>query len=121
MAAPTMSRQNSAQRPLRKKGKDLPFPLNLYQTAVGKKWVMAVTGIMLLGFVVSHMFDEKLAWAAGAVYVYEPDGTGGYAETKLTASDGALQQQFGNSVAVFDDTVMIPSSWLCQSDSRPCG
>ena len=50
-----MTKQNSAQRPLRKKGKELPFPLSLYQTAVGKKWVMAVTGIILLGFVISHM------------------------------------------------------------------
>ena len=55
MAAPTMPRENSAQRPLREQGRDLPFPLSLYQTAVGKKWVMAVTGIILLGFVVSHM------------------------------------------------------------------
>ncbi|MEM7338335.1 MAG: succinate dehydrogenase cytochrome b subunit [Actinomycetota bacterium] len=55
MAAPTMPKQNSAQRPLRPKSRELPFPLNLYQTAVGKKWVMAVTGIILLGFVISHM------------------------------------------------------------------
>jgi len=41
--------------PLRPKKKDLPFPLNLYQTAVGKKWVMAVTGIGLVGFVLFHM------------------------------------------------------------------
>lgn len=33
----------------------LPWPLNLYQTAVGKKWVMAITGLGLVGFVVSHM------------------------------------------------------------------
>jgi succinate dehydrogenase / fumarate reductase, cytochrome b subunit len=29
--------------------------LELYRSAVGKKWVMAITGIMLLGFVVAHM------------------------------------------------------------------
>jgi succinate dehydrogenase / fumarate reductase cytochrome b subunit len=40
---------------LRARRKSLPFPLSLYQTAVGKKWVMAVTGIMVLGFVVAHM------------------------------------------------------------------
>lgn len=55
MAAPTMTRDTSAERPLRRKARDLPFPLNLYQTAVGKKWVMAITGIILLGFVISHM------------------------------------------------------------------
>lgn len=58
MAAPTTTKQNSAQRPLRPKGRELPFPLNLYQTSVGKKWVMAVTGIMLLGFVLFHMLGN---------------------------------------------------------------
>ncbi len=47
--------KNSAATPLRSKPKQLPFPLNLYQTAVGKKWVMAVTGLMLVGFVFAHM------------------------------------------------------------------
>ncbi len=41
--------------PLRKRPRQLPFPLNLYQTAVGKKWVMAVTGLGLIGFVIAHM------------------------------------------------------------------
>jgi succinate dehydrogenase / fumarate reductase cytochrome b subunit len=62
VAAPTAPRNasgtNSASRPLRSTGKAWPFPLNLYQTAVGKKWVMAVTGIMLLGFVLFHMFGN---------------------------------------------------------------
>jgi succinate dehydrogenase / fumarate reductase cytochrome b subunit len=31
------------------------FLLDLYSTAVGKKYVMAITGIMLLGFVLVHM------------------------------------------------------------------
>jgi succinate dehydrogenase / fumarate reductase cytochrome b subunit len=53
-----MTRQTSAQRPLRKKPRPLPFPLNLYQTAVGKKWAMAVTGLVLLGFVISHMIGN---------------------------------------------------------------
>jgi succinate dehydrogenase / fumarate reductase cytochrome b subunit len=65
MAAPTTPRVDrttprvdSAARPLRPKGRELPFPLSLYQTSVGKKWVMAVTGIMLLGFVVVHMLGN---------------------------------------------------------------
>ena len=33
----------------------LPWPLAFYSTSVGKKWVMAITGIMLLGFVLVHM------------------------------------------------------------------
>ncbi len=33
----------------------LPFPVELYRSAVGKKYVMAITGIMLMGFVFAHM------------------------------------------------------------------
>lgn len=58
MAAPTTSRTSSADKPIRTRKKDLPFPLNLYQTAVGKKWVMAITGLMLLGFVLVHMIGN---------------------------------------------------------------
>ncbi len=58
MAAPTTNRVDSADRPLRPKRAERPFPLNVYQTAVGKKWVMAVTGIMLLGFVLFHMLGN---------------------------------------------------------------
>ena len=60
VAAPSAARPagNSAARPLRPSKKRWPFPLNLYQNAVGKKWVMAVTGIMLLGFVLFHMFGN---------------------------------------------------------------
>lgn len=36
----------------------LPWPLNLYQTAIGKKWVMGLTGLGLVGFVVAHMIGN---------------------------------------------------------------
>jgi len=32
-----------------------PWPLNLYASAVGKKWVMAVTGVIGLLFITGHM------------------------------------------------------------------
>lgn len=35
--------------------RSLPYPLALYQTAVGKKYVMAITGIMWMGYVLTHM------------------------------------------------------------------
>ena len=38
--------------------KKAPFPLDLYQTAVGKKWVMAITGLGLMGFVFAHMIGN---------------------------------------------------------------
>ena len=32
-----------------------PFFIEFYRSAVGKKWVMAVTGLLLIGFVISHL------------------------------------------------------------------
>jgi succinate dehydrogenase / fumarate reductase, cytochrome b subunit len=39
-------------------GKRKPFLIDLYSTAVGKKYVMAITGIMLIGFVIVHMIGN---------------------------------------------------------------
>ena len=44
--------------PIHKKARKLPFPLNIYQTAVGKKWVMALSGVAILGFVLVHMIGN---------------------------------------------------------------
>src|SRR5690606_15791039 len=35
-----------------------PWPVEFYRSAVGKKWVMALTGIMLMGFVFAHAFGN---------------------------------------------------------------
>lgn len=35
--------------------KRAPFPLEFYRSAIGKKWVMAITGIGILGFAIAHM------------------------------------------------------------------
>lgn len=35
-----------------------PWPVEFYSTAVGKKWVMGITGVMLMGFVFAHMFGN---------------------------------------------------------------
>jgi succinate dehydrogenase / fumarate reductase cytochrome b subunit len=58
--AQTMTRPGSDERvpPLRRRPRQLPWPLNIYQTAIGKKYVMAVTGLALLGFVVVHMIGN---------------------------------------------------------------
>ena len=44
--------------PVRRRPPQLPWPLNLYQTAVGKKYAMAISGISLLGFVLVHMIGN---------------------------------------------------------------
>jgi succinate dehydrogenase / fumarate reductase cytochrome b subunit len=54
MAQTTVARRpvtGGAHRAKRK----APFPVELYRSAVGKKYVMAITGIMLMGFVFFHM------------------------------------------------------------------
>ena len=35
-----------------------PWPIAFYRSAVGKKWVMAITGIILMGFVAYHMIGN---------------------------------------------------------------
>ena len=35
-----------------------PFPIEFYRSAVGKKWVMAVTGVLLIGFALAHMIGN---------------------------------------------------------------
>jgi succinate dehydrogenase / fumarate reductase cytochrome b subunit len=50
----------------------VPWPVEFYRSAVGKKWVMAVTGILLLGFVLAHMIGNLKVYigfdAAEGVY-----------------------------------------------------
>ena len=61
----------------RRPEKRLPYPFGLYQSAVGKKWVMGVTGLMLMGFVLVHMI--------GNLHMYEgPAKFNEYAEALRT-------------------------------------
>ncbi len=53
---------DDADRLIRYEGAPIPRPrrqghplLRFWQSAVGKKWVMALSGIALLGFVLGHM------------------------------------------------------------------
>src|SRR4029450_12802842 len=42
-----------------------PWPVEFYRSAVGKKWVMALTGIGLMAYVFAHMFGNlKLYFGA---------------------------------------------------------
>ena len=59
--------------PIRPRRRRLGWPLDVYQTAVGKKYVMAVTGVGLIGFVIVHMI--------GNLHLYEgPTQINEYAE-----------------------------------------
>ena len=44
------------------------FLLDLYSTAVGKKYAMAVTGIMLIGFVIAHMVGNLKIYLGAEEY-----------------------------------------------------
>ena len=68
------TKTRSTPQPIRKKPNQLPFPLNLYQSAVGRKWGMAVSGVVLLGFVVTQMIGN-LHLYEGPLEIHE------YAET----------------------------------------
>ncbi len=47
-----------AARPIRKRLPNGPPILRFYRSAVGKKWVMAVTGVILMGFIVAHLIGN---------------------------------------------------------------
>lgn len=67
-------------------------------------WPVALHGdVVLLG----ARFDNQLADDAGAVFVFEYDGAGWVHTAKLLASDGAEDDQFGVSVAVSDDRILV--------------
>lgn len=70
--AETLSRGPVSGTAVKRGGKRKPFLIDLYSTAVGKKYVMAITGLMLMGFVVAHM--------VGNLKLYQGEtATGGYA------------------------------------------
>jgi succinate dehydrogenase / fumarate reductase cytochrome b subunit len=45
-------------RPIRKLVPNGPPLIRFYKSAVGKKWIMAVTGVILMGFVVTHLIGN---------------------------------------------------------------
>lgn len=50
--------ERPAVAPVHPSRRPAPWPVEFYRSAVGKKWVMALTGIGLMGFVVFHMIGN---------------------------------------------------------------
>jgi len=50
--------QNGGAQPIRKVRRGGPLPVRFYRSAVGKKWVMAITGIVLMLFVAVHLLGN---------------------------------------------------------------
>ena len=85
MAATATNPQGST--PIFRRKWHLPFPLNIYQSSIGRKWVMALTGIGLLGFVIVHMI--------GNFHIYEgPVQLHEYAETLRGLGGGLFPRTF---------------------------
>ena len=68
---------------------------------------VAVSGTTV---VVGAYGNNDDGFRSGSAYVFKPDGAGGYVETKLTASDGAAEDDFGISVAVSGEVVLVGAS-----------
>jgi succinate dehydrogenase / fumarate reductase, cytochrome b subunit len=60
--AQTLNRGPVSGTAVKKPAKRRPFVVDLYSTAVGKKYVMAITGIIGIGFVVGHMVGNLKAY-----------------------------------------------------------
>jgi len=71
-------------------------------------WSVAVDGDVAL---VGARGDDDKGTDSGSVYVFSRDGSGNWTEQKLTASDGAIGDEFGRSVAV-DGGVALVGAYL---------
>jgi succinate dehydrogenase / fumarate reductase cytochrome b subunit len=58
MAATTATRGSTGSATAPRAKRKAPFPIELYRSAVGKKYVMALTGIAIIGFVFFHMLGN---------------------------------------------------------------
>ncbi len=54
--------------PVTRQRRNAPFPVELYRSAVGKKYVMALTGIALMGFVLAHMVGNLKMFLGPAAF-----------------------------------------------------
>ena len=56
--AQTMQRGPVTGTAVRRRGRKDPFFVEFYRSSVGKKWVMAVTGVAIMGYVFAHMIGN---------------------------------------------------------------
>ncbi|NND70509.1 MAG: T9SS type A sorting domain-containing protein [Rhodothermales bacterium] len=62
--------------------------------------------------IVGARFDQDLGSGAGAAYIFKYDGSAWLEEAKLTASDGAPGDNFGDAVSIDDDLAIVGASRL---------
>lgn len=68
--------------------------------------VVAISGDTI---VVGAPYDDDAGSYTGAVYVFQRNGSSWGGEVKLTASDAASNDEFGTSVAISVDTIVVGS------------
>jgi succinate dehydrogenase / fumarate reductase cytochrome b subunit len=73
--------------PVPKEARTRPFIVEFYGSAIAKKWLMAITGIMLMGFVLAHMIGN-LKLYLGAKHLND------YAEWLRNMGEPALPRSF---------------------------
>ena len=61
--------------------------------------------------VVGAYWDDDNGTNSGSAYVFTRTGTTWTEQAKLTASDGAADDQFGISVAIAGDTIVVGAYW----------
>ncbi len=66
-------------------------------------------------------YDTENATYAGAVYVFDPDGNGGYTQTKLTAADASYGDELGGSVAISGTRVVAGARNADQNNANDSG
>jgi succinate dehydrogenase / fumarate reductase, cytochrome b subunit len=78
--------------------KRAPFPIEFYRSAVGKKWIMAISGLAIIGFAIAHML--------GNLKMFLPD-VGGVPDMDVYAE--ALRHLF---VPIFPEHVVL---WILRT------
>ncbi|MBS8260616.1 tandem-95 repeat protein [Roseibium polysiphoniae] len=71
--------------------------------------------------VASAIFDDDLGASSGSLYVFSPDGNGGYTETKLLASDGAAGDELGREVVISNSGVVVAGAFGDDDDGSASG
>jgi hypothetical protein len=57
--------------------------------------------------VVGAFWDDDAGWGSGSAYIFKRDGTAWTEQAKITASDGAIADYFGYSVAISGDYAVV--------------
>lgn len=58
MTSTTLTRAPASGSAVKQKAKKAPFPVEFWRSDLGKKYVMAITGIAIMGFVFFHMLGN---------------------------------------------------------------